>query len=103
MKDKSASALAWLSGILIFLGWFVMSPSGAFFLFVLSALFAGVPAVFGAGKIRLVAIGLLIAALFFAAQRYPDFKSERERLHRRQADFFLKTPRMTVTGPDMTR
>lgn len=102
MKDKSASALAWLSGILILFGWLVMSPSGAFFFFVLSALFAGVPAVFGAGKIRLVAIGLLIAALFFAAQRYPDFKSERERLQRRQAGF-LQTPPVTIPGPDMTR
>jgi membrane protein implicated in regulation of membrane protease activity len=87
MKGKSASALVWLSGILILLGWLVMSPSAAFFLFVLSVLLAGVPAAFSAGKIRAVAIVLLTVALFFAVQWYPDFKSERERFHRRQTGF----------------
>ncbi len=87
MNGKSASALAWLSGIPILSGWLVMSPSAAFFLFVLSVLLAGVPAAFGAGKIRVVAIALVIVALFSALQRYPNFKSERERLHRRQTAF----------------
>jgi len=50
MKDTSASALACFSGILILLGWLVMSPSGAFFFFLLPVLFAGVAAVLGAGK-----------------------------------------------------
>jgi len=91
MKNISASALVWVSGILILLGWLVMSPSGAFFFFLLSVLFAGVPAVFGAGKIRLVAIALVIIALFSTVERYPEFKSERERLHRRQVGF-LRMP-----------
>jgi hypothetical protein len=80
MKDTSASALVWFSGIVMVIGWLVMSPSGAVFSFVLSAIFAIVPAVFGTAKIRLVAIVLLIIALFFAADRYPEFRSERERL-----------------------
>ncbi len=102
ITGKSASALVWLSGILIVFGWLVMSPSAAFFLFVLSALLTAVPAVFGAGKVRFVAIAFLIVALFFAAQRYPHFKSERERLHRRQTGF-LQMPPVTIPGPDTTR
>lgn len=80
INKTSANALIWFSGILIVIGWLVMSPSGAFFFFVLSAIFAVVPAMFGTGKIRFVAIALLAIAIFSSIDRYPDYKRELERL-----------------------
>lgn len=68
MKPESARALTWFAAILMVVGWLVMSPGGAFLLFVLSALFAVAPAIFGATKIRLAALALLIMAIFFAVE-----------------------------------
>ncbi|MCG2709665.1 MAG: hypothetical protein Q8N12_00555 [Thermodesulfovibrionales bacterium] len=53
MKKESANALAWFAAILLLVGLLIMSPSGAFALFVLAALFAALPAIFGSKKTRI--------------------------------------------------
>ncbi len=68
-----------------------MSPSGSFAVFVLAALFAAAPAVFGTKKVRIVAIILLLAAIILAANQYPEFHKERER--------FSKRGKITQTKP----
>jgi membrane protein implicated in regulation of membrane protease activity len=83
MKNTSANALTWFAAILLFLGLLLMSPSGSFFIYVLAALFALAPAIFGTKKIRIFAIGLLLASIFLAVNKYPEFKSESDKYSRR--------------------
>lgn len=90
MKKESASALAWFAAILLFAGWLVMSPSGAFAIFVLAALFAAVPAIFGSKKTRVVAAILLLVSILFAAIKHPEFKSEQDRFSSRAKNISLK-------------
>ncbi|MCL4315666.1 MAG: hypothetical protein M1527_02175 [Gammaproteobacteria bacterium] len=90
MKKESASALAWFAAILLFAGWLVMSPSGAFAIFVLAALFAAVPAIFGSKKTRIIAAILLLVSILFAAIKYPEFKSEQDRFSSRAKGASLK-------------
>ncbi|MDP3259792.1 MAG: hypothetical protein AAB273_02185 [Nitrospirota bacterium] len=90
MKKESANALAWFAAILLLAGWLVMSPSGAFALFVLAALFAAVPAIFGQKKTRIVAAVLLLVSILFAASKYPEFRSEQEQFRSRAKNTSLK-------------
>jgi hypothetical protein len=83
IKNSSASALTWFALILLILGLLMMSPAGSFAVFILAALFAAAPALFGTKKIRLAAIVLLIAAIILAASQYPGFKNERHSMEKR--------------------
>ena len=83
MKKESANALALFAAILLLAGWLVMSPSGAFALFVLAALFAAFPAIFSQKKTRIVAAVLLLVSILFAVSKYPEFRSEQERFRSR--------------------
>ena len=51
--------------------------------FVLAALFAAVPAIFGQKKTRIVAAVLLLVSILFAVSKYPEFRSEQERFRSR--------------------
>ncbi|MCL5669403.1 MAG: hypothetical protein M1392_05415 [Gammaproteobacteria bacterium] len=90
MKKESASALAWFAAVLLLAGWLVMSPSGAFAIFVLAALFAAVPAIFGSKKTRIIAAILFLVSILFAAIKYPEFKSEQDRFSSRAKNISLK-------------
>lgn len=90
MKPESARALTWFAAILLFVGLLIMSPSGAFFLFVLAVLFAAVPAIFGSKKARIIAVILLLVSILFAVSRYPEFRSEQERFSSRAKNTSLK-------------
>lgn len=79
-KNSSASALNWFAAILLGLGLLMMSPSGSFLVFVLAALFAAAPAIFGTKRIRIAALILLLAAIILAASQYPEFQNERHRI-----------------------
>ncbi len=79
MKPGSARALTWFAAILIITGGMIISPSGAFFLFLVAALFVVFPAIFGSGRIRVAAAVLLLASICLAVSIYPDFKSEQKR------------------------
>jgi membrane protein implicated in regulation of membrane protease activity len=79
MKPVSARALTWLAAILIIIGGMILSPSGAFFLFLVAALVVVAPAIFGTGRIRVAATVLLLVSICLAVNIYPDFKSDQER------------------------
>ena len=79
MQPASARALTGAATLLMFVGFLVPSPSGAFLAFCLTALVYAVPAIFGSGKVRLLAAILLLCSLGLAAGRYPDFQREQER------------------------
>lgn len=69
----------------------MMSPTGSFAVFVLAALFAVAPALFGKKKVRIIAIIFLLAAIILAANQYPEFQKERAR--------FSKRGKITQTQP----
>jgi membrane protein implicated in regulation of membrane protease activity len=80
MKDSSARAAVCFSAILILVGMMVMSPSGAFALFVPAAIFAGIPLLFGSGRMRIIAIALFILSVVLAVGNYHQYKDELNRL-----------------------
>jgi hypothetical protein len=79
LPSASTRALAAFAAIVLFLGFLVPSPAGAFFAFGLAGLLALVPAIFGAGKSRLAAALIALLALGLAAAKYPDFKGDQQR------------------------
>jgi len=83
IKNTSANALTWFAAILIFIGMLLMSPAGSFLVYVLAALFAMAPVIFGTKKIRIFAIILLLVSIFLAVNKYPEFKSESDKYSRR--------------------
>lgn len=83
MENSTASTFIWLTAILLVLGLIVMSPSGAFFAFVLAALSAVIPIFCGTKKIRIVAVILLLASIFLASVEYPAFQKEQRKIHSR--------------------
>ena len=87
-KYSSARAFVWFSAILIFAGMMVMSPSGAFALFALAAIFAAVPLLFGAGRSRIIAFTLFILAGVLVIDNYHQYKDELNRLSRASRENF---------------
>lgn len=83
MKPESARTLAWVAGILIVLGLMIASPGGAIACFTLAALSALAPAIRGPGRLRILALLLLIAGLALSAITYPDFSNEQDRYRQR--------------------
>ncbi|HPK53573.1 MAG TPA: hypothetical protein PK114_03875 [Smithellaceae bacterium] len=76
INDSSAKTLNWVTAILLVIGLMMMSPMGSFAVFVLAAVVAAMPAVFSAGKIRIIAVILLALTVLLAAGKYPDFQLE---------------------------
>jgi membrane protein implicated in regulation of membrane protease activity len=99
MNEKSARALVWFSVILMVLGLLIMSPSGAFLLFIVSGLMAVAPALLGKRKTRLAALLVLMLAILFAGNAYPQFKSEQERMRRRPKTTYQQTPQLGISSP----
>lgn len=83
MQPASARALSVTAALVLFGGFLVPSPSGAFLAFCLAALLSAIPAIFGSGKTRLTAAVLLLCSVGLAASKYPDFSSEQERYRQR--------------------
>ena len=83
MQPASTRALIVTAALFMLGGFLVMSPSGAFLAFGLAALLAAIPAIFGTGKIRIVAAILLLCSAGLAASSYPDFKKEQEQYRQR--------------------
>lgn len=92
LKPASARALDWLAGILIVVGWVIVSPSGAFALLSLACICAAFPAAFGSKIPRIVGVALLVASLASAANFYPQFELERESYARRAKERAGKSP-----------
>jgi membrane protein implicated in regulation of membrane protease activity len=79
LDPASSRALTWLAALLWLTGLLLGSPGGAFFAFLVAAVLAAVPTLFGSGKMRVVAAVILLIAAGFAAGHYAGFKSEQER------------------------
>ncbi len=88
LQPASTRALTVTAALVALGGAMIPSPAGAFFGFCLSALLAAIPAVFGTGKIRLVAAILLLCSMGLAVRTYPDFKSEQERYRQKKTTAF---------------
>lgn len=83
MNPTSTRALGWLAAMIMGAGFLVPSPSGSIFAFGLAALVAAVPAIFGAGRTRLLAAILVLCSAGSAASKYSGFRSEQERYRQR--------------------
>ena len=79
MNPTSARALNGLAVLLLIVGWMIISPAGSFFAFLAAAMSALFPAIFGRERARLVAAGLLLAALSSATIKFPEFRQEQVR------------------------
>ncbi len=78
MQPKTARTFLWLAGILIVLGFLIMSPGAGLILFLLAAASAAVPSIFAADRSRLVPVGLFVLSAALAVIYYPSFKREQE-------------------------
>ena len=83
MSRESARALTGTATLVLFAGFLVPSPSGAFFAYGLAALLSAVPTILGTGRMRLIAAILLLCSVALAADKCPDFRSEQERYRQR--------------------
>jgi hypothetical protein len=79
MQPASARALTVTAALVVLVGFVVMSPSAAFLAFWFAAILAAFPAVFGAGKMRLIAAVLLLGSMGLAMGKYPEFREELSR------------------------
>ncbi len=82
MQPVSARALTITAALVVLIGFMVGSPSAAFLAFCLAALLAAIPAIFGAGKFRLVPAILLLCSVALAVDKYPDFRTDQEHYRR---------------------
>ena len=92
MQPASARALTGAAALVLLVGFMVMSPSGAFLAFCLAALLSAIPAIFGAGKTRLIAAALLLGATVLAVGRYSAFRAEQQRHRERVKSARLIAP-----------
>ena len=84
-------------------GFMVMSPSAAFLAFCLAALLAAIPAIFGAGKTRLIAAALLLGAAVLAVGRYSAFRADQQRYRERVKTARLIAPQTAKTWREDVR
>ncbi len=63
----------------LLLGLMIGAPAGAFLAFIVATVLAAIPAVGGSGKMRIVAIAILLIAAGLAAVKFADFKSDQAR------------------------
>ena len=84
IKTATARTLTWLAASLLVVGGIIMSPSGAFLSLILAALIALFPAVFGKGKVRILAAILLLVSIALSLNKYTAFKHE-QTVYRKQA------------------
>jgi membrane protein implicated in regulation of membrane protease activity len=90
MNPKSAKTFVWAAIISILVGMAVMSPAGSFFLYLMSALCAAVPTIFGAKRTRIAGALILAVSIVLLAVTYPKFNAEmtkyRERAHKKSSE-----------------
>ena len=85
LRNQSARALLWLSGILVLLGLVVLSPAGRMFFIVIAAICSGVSILLCRGPTRTFGILVTIAALFLVGASYPAYKKHMD-LYLEQAE-----------------
>jgi membrane protein implicated in regulation of membrane protease activity len=90
MNPKTARTFVWAAIISIIFGMAIMSPAGSFFLYAIAALFAAIPAIFGAKGTRIAAIVILTISIALLAVIYPKYDVEmtkyKERAHKKSSE-----------------
>ena len=74
LRNQSARALLWTSGILILLGLVVISPAGRMLFIAIAAICAGFSTLLCRGVARTIGIVVTIATLFLVGASYPAYK-----------------------------
>lgn len=97
LRNQSARALLWSSGILVVLGIVVISPVGRMFFVALAAICAGISTLLGRGPARTSGIVVTIATLRLLAASYPAYK--------KHMDLYLERAKerpVTKPGPHLS-
>lgn len=84
MSTTTAKTLTCFAAILVIIAFMVISPSGALFSSAVAALVAVFPSVFSRGKVRLVAVVLLLASLAVVFFNYPALEQDQTIYRRHQ-------------------
>lgn len=74
MDSKSASALFFLSMILLFVGNTAADPGLRVACFIAGAVSAALPVILGGGRSRIPGLVVAVIAIFLAAQSWPAFR-----------------------------
>lgn len=74
MNPKSASALFFLSMLLILAGNAAPDPGLRVFCFIAGAVSAALPVIMGGGRSRIPGLVVAVIAIFLAAQSWPAFR-----------------------------
>jgi hypothetical protein len=82
LKPESSKTALIAGGILLVLGFMILSPSARFLCLILGVICAMLPALFGPKRQRLIAIILLILTLGAAVWTYPQFKEHMDAYRR---------------------
>lgn len=99
MNPKSASTLVWAAAAATLIGLIIMSPSGQFFSFLVAAILATAPGLFGPKRVRIAAGVILAFSIAFACKGYPAFHKEMGDYRKRAAARSSKVPATTAPGP----
>ena len=89
IKPASARTLTWLAAVLAVMGSLVMSPSAALLCMATAALTAFFPAVFGTGRVRILAAILLLVSAGLAVANYTEFRHE-QAVYRKNVDLHFR-------------
>ena len=73
-RNKSARALLFLSGILILMGFVVISPAGRMLFMTIAAICSGISTLLLRGSARTIAILITIVTLVVVGTSYPAYK-----------------------------
>jgi hypothetical protein len=92
MKQQSARALIWTSGILLLLGFMIPAPAGSFFMFALAVVAAAIPSLFAARPVRYVAFALLGVSIAVTASTYPTYMQAQDAYLKRAKERAAKQP-----------
>lgn len=76
MNPKTMKTLVWAAIVIILTGMTVMSPVAGFALSLLSIAFSAFPAFWGAMRVKLAGILVMILSLLFAVATYPKYNAE---------------------------
>jgi membrane protein implicated in regulation of membrane protease activity len=79
MTRETTRTILWLSAILVCLSVLGMSPSASLLTAVLAGIPAAVSVLFGAGRLRIVGVLLLILTLAVVYNHYPPYKKHMDR------------------------
>lgn len=99
LRNQSARALLFSSGILVLLGIVVISPAGRMLFLVIAAICAGISALLGRGRARVFGVVVIVATLFLVAASYPAYKKHMNQYLERAKEQSTTIPDPSSTDP----